>query len=112
MVCGKVGSFFKGGMRNTKFRLEGPTRVFKELGNFLFLKLGEKYLDAPFMYFYSLNCTFTLSTLLVCVFDISKTFLKKAYIHMVFFKCNRKVYKDPQSVSRLILPVSLTRGNH
>lgn len=43
--------FFKGGMSNTKFRLEGPTRVFKEVGNFLFLKLGEKYLDAPFMYF-------------------------------------------------------------
>lgn len=51
MVCGKIGSFFKGGMSNTKFRLEGPTRVFKEVGNFLFLKLGEKYLDAPFMYF-------------------------------------------------------------
>lgn len=69
MVCGKVVcSFVKGEMSDTKFRLEGPPRVFKEVGNFLLLKLGEKYLDAHFIFFYSLNDTFTLYTLLCMCF--------------------------------------------
>lgn len=56
-ICGYF--FLKGGMNDIKFRLEGPTRVFKEIGNFLLLKLGGRYLDIHFIYFCHLsNCSF------------------------------------------------------
>lgn len=84
-VCGKVVcSFFKGEMSHTKFRLEGPPRVFKEVGNFLLLKLGEKYLDAHFIFLFFKFAHLHCIPFRVCIFDTSKTFLTKACIHMIF----------------------------
>ena len=72
-------------MTNIEFRLVEPTRVFKEIGNFLLLKLGARYLDVHFIYFYNLYVAHLRCILsFVYVFDISKTFLKKAYIHVIF----------------------------
>lgn len=73
----------KGGKSNKKFKLVQPTNIFKEIGNFLLLKLGGRYLGVIYFY-YHLNCMFTLYTFLCIYIDISKISLKKAYIHVIF----------------------------